>query len=102
MLGECIQATVNKLALPVCYVALLLVGVLDSLSFFSLFYLMFLFLCLIAHMLSTRGDKFVKGIWTFLVIGSGVILISRYMYQFQGVEEYLKENLLPDGHSICR
>ncbi len=75
---------------------MLLVGLLDQLSLMTMFYLVFLFVCLVIHMQfpGKSGRKIVKGIWGIVVIVSGLILISRYIYQFVGAQDFF-ENLFP-------
>jgi hypothetical protein len=58
---QLMQALIMDYGIVVCYVVFLVVGVFDTLSLFSIFYLLFLSLCLLVHMFSENAKTFIKG-----------------------------------------
>ena len=83
------KALLEDYGIIICYVVFLVVGVFDALSLFSIFYLLFLSLCLLVHMFTEKAKTFIKGFWSLIVLGSSLILISRYVYQFEGISDLL-------------
>ena len=60
-----VTAAIEDYSLLICYIVLLFVGLLDTLSLFSLFYLTFLFICIAVHNVTHRARSFIKGMWKF-------------------------------------
>jgi predicted membrane protein len=68
---EFIANVAQKYFLIFCYLTLLLVGLLDELDCISLFYIVYLFICLVIHILHDHGRRNVMKFWGILLIASG-------------------------------
>ncbi len=65
----------EQYALFLCYIAMLLVGILSSVGVISLFYLVFLFVCLLIHMSATKPLRYVRAIWPVLIFFAALMLM---------------------------
>jgi hypothetical protein len=57
-------------------------------------YLIFVFSCLCCHMKSSRAYYHIKKFWVFIVILAGLVLVARYVFQFEIVSSWL-ESIFP-------
>jgi len=74
----------------------ILVGVASAdgdISFINIMYITLVFVCLTIHMLTRKADIHIKRFWIIVVIASGVILLTRYAYQFKFLQDLLKKVL---------
>eukprot|EP01133_Synstelium_polycarpum_P001527 gene1527-1783_t len=76
-------------SLPACYLVLVLVASFSQISIISLIYMASVFLCLIIHHRSANGSVHIRRFWPIVVISQGIVLIARYVYQFNPVNEWL-------------
>lgn len=70
---------------------MMLVGILSSVGVISLFYLVFLFVCLLIHMTAKQPRKYIRGIWPVLVFFAALMLLVRYLYQFTDISDPIKK-----------
>lgn len=82
------------------YTVLIFVASSDGdISLINILYITLLFVCLSIHMMTRHADVHIKRFWIFVVIASGIILLARYAYQFQFIQELL-QNLLQESWII--
>mmetsp|Transcript_10938 Transcript_10938/g.33528 ORF Transcript_10938/g.33528 Transcript_10938/m.33528 type:complete len:3049 (+) Transcript_10938:220-9366(+) len=72
------------------YLTFVLVSTLDTFSLISVVYLLFVFVCAIVHHFATdRSRAWLRFVWPALVLISALILVVRYLYQFQWMSDLL-------------
>ncbi len=79
---------IEYFGLLLCYIAMVLAAALSRYSVVSFIYLTMVFVCWIAHYLS-GNPHIIKRLWLSYVICSGIILVVKYIYQFEPVSTYL-------------
>jgi hypothetical protein len=95
--GTFIQTSFETYGLLLCYLVMVLVSVFTQLTLISLVYMAMVFFCLVIHYQTPRAQVHIRRIWLIIVLLEGAILVARYLYQFDGVRNWLQSNYPPDA-----
>ena len=95
-----IQHVWHEYGLTVCYFVLYIAAITTQLSIVNMIYLLFTFTCLLIHMKTRDAHLYVSKFWIIIVLYSGLVLISRYIYQFDRFSVWLK-SIYPINDCKC-
>jgi hypothetical protein len=85
-----VQHVWQEYGLTVCYFVVYIAAITTQLSISNMVYLVFTFSCLLIHMKTRDAPFYISKFWIILVLYSGLVLISRYIYQFDQFSSWLQ------------